>query len=85
MRSISFKIDRKTLEKGLKILLEKPEYIIVTTVIYNEDGTQNEYNKKVYDDKRFIYIKQISYALNTKQEYFYIDFELAEAIDLINL
>jgi len=85
MSNISFKVDRKTLEKGFEVLKNKPQYIVMRNIIYNEDGTQNEYNKKIYDEKRLKYCKQIAYALETKQEYFYIDNDLAEAIDLINL
>ena len=85
MSNISFKVDRKTLEKGFEFLKNKPQYIVMRNTKYNEDGTQNEYDTKIYDEKRFEYCKQIAYALETKQEYFYIDNDLAEAIDLINI
>ena len=85
MSNISFKVDRKTLEKGFEFLKNKPQYIVMRTIQYNEDGTQNERDTRIYDDKRLEYCKQIAYALETKQEYFYIDNDLAEAINLINL
>lgn len=85
MSNISFKVDRKTLEKGFEVLKNKPQYIVMRNIEYNVDGTQNEYDTKIYDAKRLEYCKQIAYALETKQEYFYIDNDLAQAINLINL